>query len=795
MDMREAIDAAVRTARAARRLSVTLTAALVLAGCGSVPISHSVTVSSQEKAASVLMTPTTVAPWSDVSAALAPNFTMSGDAAVAKVLPTTENIQEQVLRAFGVTLAAGLPQSSKTGTTTTSQTSAITDTVANGVDTPGSTSSSNNTTTQTATQGPGVVPTSPSGTPAGGALPAATAPTGALGLDPVLQYRAANYLNQYVQMLNREVTSAAQRNCYVPYLVRLKLAVMTYQPHLAYAIHTRAAFFLNRRGAPDPTKQVVAMIPSAIAPGARTGDAVSVAEVSAAATACNDPTKIPVVVPLLAADDMQVAVRSRAVEAAQQIAGALSLMTHGVGLNLGANSLNQQLQAIQSQDLSSSLTVARQEDNTLYIRIAPNNEAAGQPALVGQTYDIAVLLLVPRVYFPSGKADPDASPTTISLDTYTEFRDGFDGHVLASRSSAALVSQFDTAMEQFLSRDATLQKVWKGSEREVRETAARNLVSTIQTADYKGFETALNCPVMFNPSTGKCPDGVDIYSLRALGTAGYQHVIWTALSTLSADSPFQSAIFETPIPAPIRIGGQTALALDDGKAAATVILRNVQATNISGLSADLTLVPTDPTKGDLEPVDLPAASLKLDPAAQTVTLTFPSPALWGVKAINTSVGKSHLSVALANCNDTRMLCPQLYVAEATPATPMALRLITAAKSDTPADFKVSPDGTDIVAVNGGGTASITLPDLSKQTPAETADISVSGPTIVLATDESKTPLTVSQGAWTAKASGRYLLTFTNLSPGMQFTLSVQGMHAKDKAGSPATVTFHVVGPK
>jgi hypothetical protein len=49
-------------------------------------------VKSQQEAATVLVTPSMVAPWSSVMAVLKPSFTMTGDTAVAEVLPVTEQM-------------------------------------------------------------------------------------------------------------------------------------------------------------------------------------------------------------------------------------------------------------------------------------------------------------------------------------------------------------------------------------------------------------------------------------------------------------------------------------------------------------------------------------------------------------------------------------------------------------------------------------------------------------------------------------------------------------------------------
>jgi hypothetical protein len=74
-----------------------LAAALVGCKTGStIKLPSPVRVDTQIEAATLLVTPTMVAPWATVSATLKPSFTMTGDTAVTEVLPTTEQVQGPV---------------------------------------------------------------------------------------------------------------------------------------------------------------------------------------------------------------------------------------------------------------------------------------------------------------------------------------------------------------------------------------------------------------------------------------------------------------------------------------------------------------------------------------------------------------------------------------------------------------------------------------------------------------------------------------------------------------------------
>ena len=140
-----------------------------------------VTVREQDEAASIEIVVSGVVPWSQVSASLAPGFSLAtGDAALAKgVLPATALLTSQVLNAFGISAGVGLMQtSSNYQATTTSGPS-------------GTTTNS----TQTSSATPGTAPAAPTGVPAGApTIPPAVSTGGTVGVDPLMQYQAARDL-------------------------------------------------------------------------------------------------------------------------------------------------------------------------------------------------------------------------------------------------------------------------------------------------------------------------------------------------------------------------------------------------------------------------------------------------------------------------------------------------------------------------------------------------------------------------------------------------------------------------
>jgi hypothetical protein len=379
-------------------------------------IPDSTPAASLSEAGTVLVSPTMVAPWDEVSASLKPAFSLTGDQAVSQVLPTTESISEQVLSAFGASLASGLPTISTTSKTTT------------GGGDPGTTS-----TTQSS---PGTAPTIASTLPSGASLPAAAGGAATLGLDPVLKYKAANFLLQEVQLLNQEIDNAANRSCYVPYVIKLKLAVMNFRPRLPYSVHVHIGFLYNGALPSDSRDIVGSPVPPSPSP-----------ELAPQCKVSNTGDINRAVIPMLVADDVQTALRARAAEAATQLAFGLSAFVHGAGVAANAGALQQSLTAITNHDLTSTLTIGRESESSLYALITPNNQASNQPSLVSQTYDVAVLLPIPRFYF-GGVVDPQ-SPT-ISVTTYSEYRDATTGAILPDGSIRALIRQADRLIPHHL---------------------------------------------------------------------------------------------------------------------------------------------------------------------------------------------------------------------------------------------------------------------------------------------------------------------------------------------------------
>ena len=172
-------------------------------------------------------------------------------------------------------------------------------------------------------------------------------------------------------------------------------------------------------------------------------------------------------------------------------------MIQGVGGNASLNNLNQSLSAISGQDFNSRLSVTRQTDNTLYVRIGPTNQASTGSALAAQSYDIALLLLAPRIYFDDQSTNPPkAVDRQIRIVTQTEFLNASDGSILPDRPIATLVEQFDRVMRRVFAGSATLLAWEKLSKDPDKEVVARTLAGPIQANNFALFETKLNVDLL-----------------------------------------------------------------------------------------------------------------------------------------------------------------------------------------------------------------------------------------------------------------------------------------------------------
>jgi hypothetical protein len=736
----------------------TLLLALVLSGgCADTRLTHPVSVASRDQAAAVLLSVSAVAPWEQVAEAVQPSFALTGDQALQQVAPVTQRIQEQVLSAFGVSLGLGLPQSSSASSITRTE--------------------SGTTSTTTSTTQPGVVPPAPSGIPAGGQLPPGVALTGDAGLDPILKYQAAAALYQAVQLMNREVQLAASRRCFMPYLVRLKLTVVPYRRNLPYDLHARISFFSdNATLSKSPSPQLSQGSPEGpLTIETRPASPPPRSATSASKDGCDNAKELPQVLPLLVTDDLERALKLRAVETARQIGLALSFMYQGVGGSLGANRVTQALDAISGQDINTRLTVTRLSDNTLYTRIGAAYQATAGAALVGQTNDISLILLVPRGYF----GDDAAPAPSIDVYAFTEFRDAIGGTVLGDRPASSLLPLVDAALERVIGgRYPDVFAAWRATPVATRETIARKLAGAIQRSHYGDFAKVLSETQLVDRHGTPVAVATGGGSSRSLGEAivDYHLAFWTSLTGILADSPFKTAFVELPRPPSIVLPEQTALVLDDTKDRAQVHLQSLRGLPNRWLVATLAIKTKDtpPQARHLVP-----QAIGFDPATRVLTLTFPSPARWGLAQVDAAVSELLLAV---NCPPT-LLCGTVDRARfpVSYATPKA--------ADAAPGVSATAEVTQIVAKDGAGSAVVTVDKLED----DHILLTVTGAEVRAVTDAGGARLPVAKRQVKVLKGQAGPLTFElfNLHRGGSFAIEVEGFRGTTSTGKK-TMAFTVL---
>lgn len=293
-------------------LVLVFTAALVVAGCAKEPVRRydAHYPSSQAEAGTVTVAVVSVERWQDVVNDLKPNFTLTGDTALQKVLPVTAALQTKILDSLGVNVSAALPTMELTRARTVTRTEAD--------DTETREVAEEKTDARTSGTPPELsdLPTPPrTAKDLPGIDNVAELFKDTIGNPPTLEYQTALALFQEVRLLNRYVDAAVGRHGFTPYLVRLQVGITPYAHRQPYDVYTRIGFF----------------------------NGLALEEV------CNDPdiqercielaSRTPEVVPLVVTDDIELTRQARATEVVRQLQAALSGTLQGVGLAAQLQSL------------------------------------------------------------------------------------------------------------------------------------------------------------------------------------------------------------------------------------------------------------------------------------------------------------------------------------------------------------------------------------------------------------------------------------------------------------------------
>jgi hypothetical protein len=602
----------------------------LLAGCSSVAKKHfeQTRFATQDEAGSGHVAVLSVIPWDEETKAyLQPQFTLTPEAALSGVVPTGMVLEQKLLDALKVVASVAAPTTSVSQTASTK--AASTATTETGKE-PVSKDVVESTNARTETKAPGQVSTaddSAATTRAASDLPNKKDILDRdIGIDPQLKHALATAYYQEVQLLNHYVNNAATREGYTPYVVRIQVTLMPTARNEPYDAYTTVSFFQSG-GTPNAIPEAplvpatttlgvrghaylyaslnheypLSLNSDALVPGnvqKKDGGSQKPADAAAADKAAKEKAaaekkkrlqQTPIVVPLLVTDSLEAAFASRSTNVVRQYAVALTALISGFGLSAGAKKYSDELLATVGNDYNSLFTVSRLTDNTIRVRMGAMLQSAAKYAMVPQTRNVSLLVLVPD-------KGPNEVELPLALVARTVFVDAISGKALESRTEPALKDLIKTTFE----RAIVLQCVKNEEDRLA-------LLRFVAMSDFSGFVERMSVPC-------QC----DVTKSCAFEQA------WTTLTSVWVGSQYSSSSFSLPkrpvIEAP-PVPDTPVGALDDGKATLVVSLPGGKNLSEATLSATLCL---DRTKVASRAIVVPASKIAVGAAGQSVQVTFPS---------------------------------------------------------------------------------------------------------------------------------------------------------------------------
>ena len=520
---------------------------------------------------------TLVAPWEEYIAALTPNFTLSANEALTKVIPRTGIVEEKILDALGLSARVGFPQTSELITKTASTKVTKTD----GEDAKASSSATEDKTEKAEA---GKIPDAPSRAQGSdkGIKDLQGAPADAsksLAKDPVLEYTAATALFQEVQLLNRYVADAALRHKMKAYVVRLQIGVVPFRRDFGYDLYSKIGFFLGE-------EEVAATYPE----GAH-------------------------VIPLLVTDNLEGALASRAQDTIRQLSLAISFMKAGVVGTVGADRVREELENELFNEVNSLFTIGRVTNNTLSARIGAVRQGKNDYTILPRTHYVTLVVLVPEA-FPR---DDKGNPREVRVVTKTSMRSIPEGKLLAQPERDRRGQLVGDIVKSFLryektidaTKVASVEKEMCRSDRKMPEKdrlCTHQILVAIWRNDFGEFREALK----------------DAGWEKGVGR--YTRDLWMDIVESLDKSQFSGVRFQLPekLNNPVAPNeGQAILLVDDGKSQMRTTLIGGRGLVTRQLRAVLELK-LDGDDG--KTIGLPG-SITTENGADLV-ITFPSPTLW-----------------------------------------------------------------------------------------------------------------------------------------------------------------------
>ncbi len=551
--------------RAVPRHSVLI--GVVVAACGCAELFTAHRVERQHDAGSVHFAVLAVGPWSEFAESLQPSFQIDEQSALDQVVPSTRALEESLLSVLQASLGlTDVPSRVVDSTTTTT--------------TPDATSERTVTEREASPLRSEVRPDAAvviADDRAVG-LPRDSVLDQDVGIDPMMRYWAATALYQEVNLLNQYIRTAAIRDGFRPYVVRLQVTLMPAARNEPYDVYTTFSFFSR----PLP----VAGRGAGGTGGPGAPETSLRGTIRGSSTASERLT--PQIIPLMATDNLEATMHSRMVDNVRQLAGALFFMSGTATGALDGQQFSRDQQGVLGRDLNSLLTVARVSDNSLRVRLGASQQATSDYAMVPRNHNVTVLVMVPE-----GVAD------TIQIVSRTVLVDAKTGKELKERTSEEI--------------SAILERVRDRYDLAADEKELLGLLAFAQHNDQRAYFAELE------RLAGPDRD-------FAHGTS-----LWLDLVSLMAGSRYSATEFDLPPPVAYAGNGfsglpdQKALLLDDGVLHSTIVLRGGSSLKSSEVSAILEVRPADGEMLPFVPDQVAVSSDRGD-----IYLEFPSLRAWGV---------------------------------------------------------------------------------------------------------------------------------------------------------------------
>lgn len=361
-----------------------------------------------------------------------------------------------------------------------------------------------------------------------------------------LRYQSAAALMQEIVFLNRQFRDAALRRGYVPYVIRLQVGIRPYARNLPYDAWLTISFFTGSpddiynlfKGSPQP--ELPDGSPRAASASASQQPGLEPQHSEWRSRSQSRRLANPIILPILATDNLEGIQRSAGIELGRNIGAALGGLIEGVGLEAGIQSAISRSFDMEGRELNSLLSMGRLTDNTIQVRLGANfqpnlqtGSGSASYSIIPRTHNITLLALVNRDYLNEFPLRPqlggarhdsaDGDVPRLTLRMHWSLRHSVTGTELPSRR---ILSESIERISPLLP-PGVLAKIDRG------RTA---LLGRVIANDFVGFWETYRRLIQSGPAASPNDEpGPEVWA------------IWFALADAASRSNFHGADVELPI--------------------------------------------------------------------------------------------------------------------------------------------------------------------------------------------------------------------------------------------------------